>query len=110
MEDKIRQGDLFDYYGPLLNDHQRKVFEEAVLMDLSLQEVAENQGTSRQAVHDLIHRCTVQMEEYEDALHLIRDRRRVRKDLEKLRECLEALPVGDHKKALALLQKIGEEI
>ena len=71
MEEKIRQGYLYDFYGELLNDHQRSIFEAYVLEDLSLAEVAEAQGISRQGVHDLIRRCTKTLEDYESRLHLI---------------------------------------
>ncbi|MCR4675041.1 MAG: YlxM family DNA-binding protein [Lachnospiraceae bacterium] len=71
MEPKIRQGYLYDFYGELLNEHQKEIFEAYVLEDLSLKEIAEDQGISRQGVSDLIHRCTKTLEDYESSLHLI---------------------------------------
>lgn len=71
MNDKIEQGDLYDFYGELLNDHQRSIYEDFVLNDLSLGEIASDRGISRQAVHDVIKRSTKILEEYEDKLHLI---------------------------------------
>ncbi|MCR5396394.1 MAG: YlxM family DNA-binding protein [Lachnospiraceae bacterium] len=71
MEPKIRQGYLYDFYGELLNEHQKEIFEAYVLEDLSLKEIADDQGISRQGVSDLIHRCTNSLEEYEAKLHLI---------------------------------------
>lgn len=71
MEPKIRQGYLYDFYGELLNEHQKEIFEAYVLEDLSLKEIADDQGISRQGVSDLIHRCTNSLEEYENKLHLI---------------------------------------
>ena len=71
MEPKIRQGYLYDFYGELLNEHQKEIFEAYVLEDLSLKEIAEDEGISRQGVSDLIHRCTNTLEEYEAKLHLI---------------------------------------
>lgn len=71
MEEKIRQGYLYDFYGELLNEHQRSIFESYVFEDLSLAEIAEAQGISRQGVHDLIRRCTKTLEDYESRLHLI---------------------------------------
>lgn len=43
--------------GELLTDHQRHVYEDVVFNDMSLSEIAEEQGISRQGVHDLIKRC-----------------------------------------------------
>ena len=71
MEKLVRQGMLFDYYGGLLTDHQREVYGELVNNDLSLSEIAEEFGITRQGVHDLIKRCDRQLEAYEAKLHLI---------------------------------------
>ena len=73
MEKLVRQGMLFDYYGGLLTDHQRAVYGELVTNDLSLSEIAEEFGITRQGVHDLIRRCDRQLEAYEEKLHLIAD-------------------------------------
>lgn len=48
---------LYDFYGELLTDHQREVYEDFVLNDLSLSEIAQEEGISRQGVHDLVKRC-----------------------------------------------------
>ena len=71
MKDKIAQGYLYDFYGELLNVHQRTIFEDFVLNDLSLSEIAAEQGISRQGVHDVIRRSTKTLEGYEEKLHLI---------------------------------------
>ena len=59
------------FYGELLTQHQRQVYEDVVLNDFSLSEVAENRGISRQGVHDMIRRCNRSLEEYESKLHLV---------------------------------------
>ena len=52
MDNIFKQTLLYDFYGELLNEHQRKVYEDAVLNNfLSLSEVADNYGVSRQAIH-----------------------------------------------------------
>jgi len=70
MERIARQGLLYDFYGALLTEHQRHIYEDVVLYDLSLSEIAEQQGISRQGVHDLIKRCNKILEDYEEKLHL----------------------------------------
>lgn len=62
---------LFDFYGELLTEHQRRIYEDAVYNDLSLSEIAEERGISRQGVHDLIRRCDRILQDYEDRLHLV---------------------------------------
>lgn len=70
--DKIyEQTMLFDFYGELLTEHQRSVYIDAVYNDLSLGEIAEDRGISRQGVHDLVRRCDKILKDYESKLHLV---------------------------------------
>ena len=71
MEKIVEQGLLYDFYGDLLTDHQRAVYEDAVYNDMSLAEIADIQGISRQGVHDLLKRCDKILEGYEQKLHLV---------------------------------------
>ena len=65
MEKIVEQGLLYDFYGELLNEHQRRIYEDAVMNDMSLSEIAQEAGISRQGVHDLIKRCDKTLEDYE---------------------------------------------
>lgn len=85
MEKIVRQTMLYDFYGELLTSHQKKIYEDAVFGDLSLSEIAEEQGISRQGVHDLIRRCNRIMEEYEGKLQLIRKFSETKEQVEKIR-------------------------
>ncbi len=71
MEKIVRQGLLYDFYGPLLTDHQQEVYESLVYDNLSLGEIGQEYGISRQAAHDIIKRSDKILEEYEEKLHLI---------------------------------------
>ena len=87
MEKIVEQGLLYDFYGELLTDHQKKIYEDVVFADLSLSEIAQEYGISRQGVHDLVKRCNNTLQEYEDKLHLIRRFLTIRekiKEIEKL--------------------------
>ena len=68
MEEFIRTGWLLGVYGPLLSQRQKDVMDQHFLQDLSLSEIAQNLGITRQAVHELVQRCTKQLEEYEEKL------------------------------------------
>lgn len=63
---------LFDFYGDLLNDNNKEVFVEYIFNDLSLSEIAENKGITRQGIHDIIKRTNKKLREYEDSLHLVK--------------------------------------
>ena len=71
MEEFLQQTLLYDFYGELLTEHQRKVYEEVVLNDLSYSEAAEMFGVSRQGVHELVKRCNKILSDYESKLHLV---------------------------------------
>ena len=65
------RGMLYDFYGELLTPHQKKIYEDVIVNDLSLSEIANEQGISRQGVHDIIKRCDKALAEYEEKLHLV---------------------------------------
>lgn len=77
---------LYDFYGELLTEHQREVYEDAVLHDLSLGEIAAEFGISRQGVHDMIRRCDKLLAGYEDKLHLVERFMKIRKDISRIVE------------------------
>lgn len=72
IEKYINQGILYDFYGKLLTEHQQSIYEDVVFNDLSLSEIAENEGISRQGVSDLIKRCNKSLVSYEEKLGLIK--------------------------------------
>lgn len=71
MEKLVWQGLLYDFYGELLTEHQKKIYESVVYENLSLAEIAEQNGISRQGVHDIVRRCDASLEQYEKRLGLI---------------------------------------
>ena len=84
MESIVKQSLLYDFYGELLTDHQRSVYEDVVFHDMSLSEIAEEQGISRQGVHDLIRRCDKILSGYEEKLKLIRKFQKTREMVEEI--------------------------
>ncbi len=71
MEKIVRQSILYDFYGELLTEHQKRIYEDIVFHDMSYTEIAEIEGISRQGVYDLIKRCDKILEEYEAKLKLV---------------------------------------
>ena len=56
---------LYDYYGDLLTDRQKECFEMRYYQDLSLGEIGEELGISRQGVHDNITRAEAHLQKME---------------------------------------------
>ena len=71
MDEILKQSLLYDFYGELLTEHQKEIYEQFIVEDLSLSEIAKDAGISRQGVHDLIKRCDKILEGYEAKLHLV---------------------------------------
>ena len=62
---------LYDFYGPLLSERQREVFELYNEENLSLSEIGANLGVSRQAVHIAVNKAGAELAAYEEKLGLI---------------------------------------
>ncbi len=84
MEKFVERSFLFDFYGELLTEHQKRIYKEIVFNDFSISEVARDEGISRQGVHDLMKRCDRILNEYEERLHLVERFLRIRKDVKKI--------------------------
>ena len=72
LEKTVEVGMLFDYYGKLLTDKQQKINKLYYYHDLSLGEIAEKIGISRQGVYDHLHRSEKLLREYESQMNLIK--------------------------------------
>lgn len=86
MESIVIQSLLYDFYGELLNDHQRSVYEDVVFNDMSLGEVAAERGISRQGVHDLVKRCDKTLNGYEEKLQLVQKFQMTKKMVEEIKQ------------------------
>lgn len=70
-DETLRRTMLFDYYGELLTEKQRSYYDLHYNEDLSLAEIAEQNGTSRQAVWDIIRRAEQTLSDFEEKTGLI---------------------------------------
>ena len=74
--DALERTLLFDYYGELLTEKQRTFFDLHYHQDLSLSEIAQEAGVSRQGIHDAVLRAEQALQEMEDKIGAVaRDRR-----------------------------------
>lgn len=71
MEQIVKQGLLYDFYGELLTEHQKSVYEALVYENLTVSEIASIYGISRQGASDLIKRINKLLTEYESKLKLV---------------------------------------
>lgn len=118
MKKIAEQGILYDFYGALLTEHQQKICEAYIYDDLSLSEIADQEGISRQGVHDLLGRCFTKMRECDEKLHLMEQFSRSAKCLKELRELLDRaatekdgsrrIGAEEMKRAKALMDRLTE--
>ena len=105
IESIVNRDLLFDFYGDLLTEHQKRIFEAVVFDDRSVSEVAREEGISRQGVSDLIRRAQEQMISYEEKLGLVRKFRQRRKEIREIRRLAQLLLRED---VHGYAEKIGE--
>lgn len=74
MEEEIYISTLYDYYGDLLTDKQKEYFEDYYFSNLSLQEIADLNNVSRNAVHKTIITIVDKLNFYEEKLNLYKNR------------------------------------
>lgn len=110
MEQIGRRVFLYDFYGELLTDHQKEVYGDVVLNDMSLGEIAQERGISRQGVHDMIKRCDRILAGYEEKLHLVERFLKTKKDVRLIRELSENHDPERAEKALTEIHGISERI
>lgn len=95
LKTRIELSFLYDFYGPLLKENQQKIFEEYMLEDYSLAEIAAEQGITRQGVHDTIKRCSRQLRGYEEKLGLAEKFRNQKEQISKVHTMLNQMDSTD---------------
>ena len=109
MEDgRFMQSMLLDFYGDLLTDKQRECFSLYYNEDLSLSEIAEQRGISRQGVWDNIRHAEAALREIEEKTGLIARFEHTKSALLQLRDQLSVL--AQTSEISSAVQKIDELI
>lgn len=101
---------LYDFYGELLGDHKKQIFEDYILNDLSLSEIADEAGISRQGVYDIVKRCSKKLKEYEEKLCLVKKFQTTKDKINQIKEISELIRVTNDVKRVIEIEQISEEI
>lgn len=101
---------LLDFYGELLTDKQRECFDLHYNEDLSLSEIADQLGISRQGVWDNIRRAETAMKEIEEKTGLIRRFEGTRRALESIYRQAEEIGSLTSGKPQGIARQIMQEI
>lgn len=105
---------LYDFYGRLLTEKQRRLMELYYAGDLSLGEIAEQLHISRQAVHDVLRRCQRTLLRYEEKLGLagrfLNQEEQLARARQLVRQALAASRQPELADTLAELHRLLEEV
>ena len=103
MEPRVETAYLLDFYGALLTPRRREMMRMRYEEDMSLSEIGEQMGVSRQAVSEGMLAARKKLEEYESKLGLVRRYLAITAEAE---ACLAALDAGDRVGARGYLENI----
>ena len=108
--DALEMSLLFDFYGGMLTEKQRECFDMRYNQDLSLGEIGEAMGVSRQAVCDNLARTEALLRKMEDNIGCVRRSLRTRKAVQQIREAARQFPEDPTTSHLVrqILSAVGE--
>ncbi len=77
MDKMLYLNELYEYYGELFTDKQKNYYEDYYFNDLSLSEIADNYGVSRNAIYNQLKIVENKLIEYENILHLRDNKKKI---------------------------------
>jgi len=110
MEKIVEQTLLYDFYGELLTEHQKSVYEDYVYNNIGLSEIALERGISRQSVHDLVKRCDKILESYEEKLQLIKKFNNTKKLVSDIKSYTKEYHITKDEKYVEKIEEITTDI
>ena len=110
MEKLVEVGILFDYYGELLSKKQYKMVDEYYNEDLSLTEIADIYGVSKQAVSENIKRAVSKLYDFEKKLKLMKKNNNINELLENVNLDLKQVSINTKDKDKEILKEIVSKI
>lgn len=99
---------LFDYYGDLLTERQRACLDLRYNQDLSLGEIAQELGVSRQGVYDNLSRAEALLRNMEEKTGCVRRAKAIRKAVGRILSCAELLASSNDETVSRLASQIAE--
>ena len=99
-----------DFYGALFDERQRSIFEDYVCNDMSLSEIAEREGMTRQGVSDLVRRTSGKLHEYENCLHLSERAEKAERTLSEISERIAAFADSEREELERLCRQLAETL
>ena len=108
--DALEMALLLDYYGGMLTDKQRDCFDMRYNQDLSLGEIAETMGVSRQAVNDNLSRTEALLRRMEENIGCVKRYKLAREAITEIRDAATVLDTSSDPAVRAALQRILDAV
>ena len=106
---KVELAWLMAFYGGLLTEKQRLVLQLHCEEDMSLGEIAQEAGISRQGVHDMLTRTAAKLFDMEKRLGMAERFRRMEQGLEECRRAIRDKRYDEAEHALDALMRLDQE-
>ena len=110
MENAVKLSILLEIYGKLLTEKQYDLLDDYYNSDLSLSEIAENQGITRQAVRDNLKKGEKNLLEYEDKLGIMKKNEVQQKMLDDIFETLNSISNESNKDVKVKIEKVKQKL
>ena len=104
--DALEMALLFDYYGGMLTEKQKECFDMRYNQDLSLGEIAEAQGVSRQAVFDNLTRTEALLHRMEENIGCVKRDKEIRRAVQEILDAAAVLDASSDPAVSALARRI----
>lgn len=110
LDNRVKAADNYEFYGPLLKDKQKNIFEKYIYDDLGLSEIADIEGISRQSVYETVRRVEKTLEGYEEKLGLVKKFEEMQKMTDEIRHLVNHLDTDKGSETFKNILKLLEEI
>lgn len=110
IEERIELLMLYDFYGALLKENQRRMFEASLLEDYNFSEIAQEERITRQGAYDIVKRATKQLMIYEEKLGLVAKFEHQKELVKNLYSKLEEMDISAEDRNWKEIFKILEEV
>ena len=110
IEERIELLMLYDFYGALLKENQRRMFEASLLEDYNFSEIAQEEGITRQGAYDIVKRATKQLRIYEEKRGLVAKFEHQKELVKNLYSKLEEMDISAEDRNWKEIFKILEEV
>lgn len=109
LKEVVELSMLYDFYGELLSENAKYAFSGYVLEDMTLAELSEETGVSRQGIYDLVKRTVDKLRGYEKKLRLVEKFEKMKAEVENIKALAKEIEKGDTGKSAEII-RLAEEM